>query len=821
MAQYSIFISYAHEDEPFKNALVQQLKGLRRQGLISPWDDRCIDGGEEWRADIRAALDGCHLALLLVSPAFIASDFIYTEELARLLERREREGIRVVPIILRPCAWKHEKPIESLQARPKDGKSIITFAPDDGSRDQAWSDIVDDIARWAKQPQAQPAALPTTETPLASLFARLTQALAAGTAADLDEPARQRMLRHPPASLDEYRVARWAEWSQRRYAVDKRFTPLALLVDQGPDAQGARWQEQQREFNDLREVLAAVEDTALVLLGPPGCGKSTLLRRLELDLAVDALREPDQARISLFLPLSRYRPPQKGAELPTPHEWVAQEWQRPQHRQLPSFAEVLDTGRLVLLLDAVNEMPHTGEQDYRERIERWSEFLADVARGAPGTRVVFSCRSLDYSAPLSSPHASVPHVRIKAMTDPQVKDFLALYSPGHGAQIWRELEGTPQLEVFRSPFYLKLLVEQPAAEARLRTGRAALFTSFVRGALLREIEESRNPLFLSDGLLVRRDYERIVQRRWADGYELAANSPLFADLSDFAARLQERCATGNEARVRVKFAEALTLLGGATGEDVLEAGAALQVLDIGRDDVLFVHQLVQEYFAGRAIAAGPQYEFARVAWRSDAMHPSLQEVLDGLADSDPLPAAPATGWEETFVIAAAMAADAGAFVQDVAEVNLPLAGRCAAQPDVKLSAGHKQRLRNELVGRSRDPQADLRARIAAGRALGELGDPRFERRTGPHGDYLLPPMIDIEGGTYAIGSDEGHYDDEAPIHEVTLAPFALGQFPVTNAEWRCFMEAGGYDEERWWDTAAATRWQRGEGTADDAKAEDR
>jgi hypothetical protein len=47
MPGYSIFISYAHEDEAFKNALTQQLRGLQRLGTIDPWDDRCIDGGEE------------------------------------------------------------------------------------------------------------------------------------------------------------------------------------------------------------------------------------------------------------------------------------------------------------------------------------------------------------------------------------------------------------------------------------------------------------------------------------------------------------------------------------------------------------------------------------------------------------------------------------------------------------------------------------------------------------------------------------------------------------------------------------------------------
>lgn len=165
MPAYSIFISYAHEDEAFKDQLTQQLKGLQRQGLIAPWDDRCIDGGDAWRSDIEAAIDRCDLALMLVSPAFIASDFIYAEELTRLMARRSRQGIRVVPIIVKPCAWKHEKPIESLQARPRDGKAIITFPEESGARAQAWVDIVNEIASWAKaSPPAENAAadLPAT-----------------------------------------------------------------------------------------------------------------------------------------------------------------------------------------------------------------------------------------------------------------------------------------------------------------------------------------------------------------------------------------------------------------------------------------------------------------------------------------------------------------------------------------------------------------------------------------------------------------------------------------------------------------------------------
>ena len=52
--------------------------------------------------------------------------------------------------------------------------------------------------------------------------------------------------------------------------------------------------------------------------------------------------------------------------------------------------------------------------------------------------------------------------------------------------------------------------------------------------------------------------------------------------------------------------------------------------------------------------------------------------------------------------------------------------------------------------------------------------------------------------------------DHMPCHELAIARFRIGQFAVTNAEWACFIAAGGYDDERWWDTADAMRWRRGQ-----------
>jgi formylglycine-generating enzyme required for sulfatase activity len=341
----------------------------------------------------------------------------------------------------------------------------------------------------------------------------------------------------------------------------------------------------------------------------------------------------------------------------------------------------------------------------------------------------------------------------------------------------------------------------------------------VRQALRREVAGD-NALFEPNTLLHPRDVQRLIQaREWRTPFELPERGLLFPKLSNLAFQMQTRRTAQEAGQVRIAYNEALNILDHDRAEDIISAGAALGVLDDDRDrdQVLYVHQLLQEYFAARQLAREPLAELVQQEWRAHRVIPGLQETLRDLADSDPLPPLPGTGWEETTVLAAAMAEEPDRFVTEVMAHNLALAGRCAAQPEAAVSEALKQTVRWALVDRTQDPEADLRARITAGLALGELGDPRFERRHGPDGDYLLPPLIEIAGGTYTIGSDEGLYADEAPVHEVELQAFDMAQFPVTNAEWALFMQAGGYEDERWWDTQAAKAWRRGEGTAEGPK----
>jgi formylglycine-generating enzyme len=52
-------------------------------------------------------------------------------------------------------------------------------------------------------------------------------------------------------------------------------------------------------------------------------------------------------------------------------------------------------------------------------------------------------------------------------------------------------------------------------------------------------------------------------------------------------------------------------------------------------------------------------------------------------------------------------------------------------------------------------------------------------------------MLYVPGGTYRMGSDR-HYPEEAPAHRVTVAEFWMDRTPVTNHQFRKFVNATGY-----------------------------
>lgn len=72
----------------------------------------------------------------------------------------------------------------------------------------------------------------------------------------------------------------------------------------------------------------------------------------------------------------------------------------------------------------------------------------------------------------------------------------------------------------------------------------------------------------------------------------------------------------------------------------------------------------------------------------------------------------------------------------------------------------------------------------------------------------LPAEVLVPAGPFLYGTDSDPWalDNERPQHAVDVPAFWIGTTCVTNAEYRAFVEAGGYDDERWW-SAGGWRWR--------------
>jgi internalin A len=136
-ARDRVFISYSHKDKRWLDDLTTHLKPYLREGTISAWSDEHIRPGSKWLNEIRQALAETRVAVLLVTPDFLASDFIHEHELTPLLTEAEAGGVTILWVPVRASSYL-KSPIKDYQAVSDPERPLARMR---AQRDEAWVEI--------------------------------------------------------------------------------------------------------------------------------------------------------------------------------------------------------------------------------------------------------------------------------------------------------------------------------------------------------------------------------------------------------------------------------------------------------------------------------------------------------------------------------------------------------------------------------------------------------------------------------------------------------------------------------------------------------
>lgn len=110
-----VFVSYSRRDSGWMDEIVAAFQQLEDAEGHEIFTDTEIPPGDRWRERLDAELDRATVMLLLVTPSFLASDFIQNNELMPALEAAQRRGLKIFTIVVSTTPDLDESPIAGFQ----------------------------------------------------------------------------------------------------------------------------------------------------------------------------------------------------------------------------------------------------------------------------------------------------------------------------------------------------------------------------------------------------------------------------------------------------------------------------------------------------------------------------------------------------------------------------------------------------------------------------------------------------------------------------------------------------------------------------------
>lgn len=587
--------------------------------------------------------------------------------------------------------------------------------------------------------------------------------------------------------------------------------------------QGIGGSEHQREAAREAPLQRWVcEQPLLVVLGDPGSGKSTLVRHLLLTLTRgDPQRELglDPGWLPIFFPVAAFaaaRAGPGGADL-SPLEYLSIYYSGlSQPNYGPLFTHALSQGRAMVLFDGLDEV-----RDDRQALVRALEsFVREW--DASGNRFVATSRIVGYDeAPLAPDLFAV--VTIQPLSDDLIRAFIERWSRAYAAL------RTPSLPSDGDLFH-ELMREAATAELERRVADHAASLGAAVFSDPRVTELARNPLLLTILALLHTQGARLPDRR-ADLYRLCVSA--LAETWNRARSLTGRPVVvhlGDEPIderfvVNVLGPVALWLhaerAGGLVEQEELESQIAATLVQSDGVSRQRARRMAREFIevmrrdTGLLIERGHRrFTFLHLTFEEYlAARGLLESVVVEAPDAALLRYASDPRWYEVLRLAIASAAQREAQHLILTLLNAPVDGEQRGRLAVLVGESLLDAGRNRVGGRAWDAgvaallaalsdlEVSLTTRVAAGNVLGRLGDPRrldpaTGRAIGAPGVHVPDYWCDVAAGSF--WHDDDRRPPARPVRIELPYAFRIARYPVTNAEFARFIEAGGYADPRWW-----------------------
>lgn len=145
-----IFLIYTRENNDVMLHFLRHLKLLEEDFDLTIWHDDPIDPAQIWKPQNESHIHKTDIFLLLVSDAFMRSEFIRQLEFKMVIDRYKEEKSVVIPVIVDQCQWEidfksddYDFNLNELMVLPEDGRPLKSW----NSQEQAHKHVTDYVRK--------------------------------------------------------------------------------------------------------------------------------------------------------------------------------------------------------------------------------------------------------------------------------------------------------------------------------------------------------------------------------------------------------------------------------------------------------------------------------------------------------------------------------------------------------------------------------------------------------------------------------------------------------------------------------------------------